>query len=59
MTGALELRPDGDSNVMLTVPNVRLEARLTCTIVIVGRVRRAPKLETFVIEDQVMAAPAR
>jgi hypothetical protein len=26
MTGALELRPDGDSNVMLAVPNVRLDA---------------------------------
>jgi hypothetical protein len=59
VTGALELRPDGDSNVMLTVPNVRLEAGKTCTIVIVGRVRTAPKLETFVIEDQAMAAPAR
>src|SRR5688572_33369059 len=37
MTGALELRPD-DSNVMLAVPNVRLEAGKTYTIVIVARV---------------------
>ncbi|HEU4692625.1 MAG TPA: DUF4397 domain-containing protein [Vicinamibacterales bacterium] len=59
ITGALELRPDGDSNVMLTVPNVRLDASKTYTFVIVGRVRTAPKLETFVIEDQAIAAAAQ
>jgi hypothetical protein len=59
VTGALELRPDAESNVMLTVPHVRLETGKTYTIMIVGRVRTAPKLETFVIEDQAMAAPAR
>ena len=54
VTRALELRPEGDSNVMLTVPNVRLDAGKTCTIVIVGRVRTAPKFET----SDAMAAPA-
>ena len=58
LSGSLELRPQGESNVMLTIPNVRLEAGKTYTIVIVGRVRTAPKLEAFVIEDQAMAAPA-
>lgn len=54
---ALRLRPlqrrteaRGESSVMLTVPNVRLDAGKTYTIVIVGRVRTAPKLEAFVIE---------
>ena len=59
LSGSLELRPEAESNVMLTVPNVRLDAGKTYTIVIVGRVRTAPKLEAFVIEDQAMAAPAR
>lgn len=58
-SGALELRPEGESNVMLSVPSVRLDAGKTYTIVIVGRVRIAPKLETFVIEDQAMTAPIR
>ena len=53
--GTLELRPEGESNVMLSIPNVRLDAGKTYTIVVIGRVRTAPKLETFVIEDQVMA----
>lgn len=59
VAGSLELRPEGISNVMLTVPDVRLDAGKSYTIVVVGRVRTAPKLEAFVIEDQVMAAPAR
>jgi Domain of unknown function (DUF4397) len=59
LSGSLELRPEAESNVMLTVPNIRLDAGKTYTIVIVGRVRTAPKLEAFVIEDQAMVAPAR
>lgn len=59
LTGSLELRPEGDSNVMLSVPNVRLDAGKTYTIVVVGRVRTAPKLEAFVIEDQAIAVPGR
>lgn len=58
LSGSLELRPQGESNVMLTVSNVRLEAGKTYTIVIVGRVRIAPQLEAFVIEDQARPAPA-
>lgn len=59
VTGALELRPEGESNVMLAVPDVRLDAGKTYTIVILGRVRTAPKLETLVIADEAIAAPAR
>ena len=57
VAGSLELRPEGSSNAMLTLPDVRLDAGKTYTIVIVGRVRTAPKLEAFVIEDQAMGAP--
>lgn len=52
VAGSLELRPEAESNAMLTVPNVRLDAGKTYTIMVVGRVRIAPKLEVFVIEDQ-------
>lgn len=41
------------------VPNVRLGAGKTYTIVILGRVRTALKLETFVIKDQAIAGAAR
>jgi hypothetical protein len=57
-TGALQLRHEDGDNVVLDVPNVRLDAGKSYTIVVVGRVKTAPRLEAFVIEDQAMAAPA-
>ena len=59
LSGSLELRPEGESNVMLSIPDVRLEPGKTYTIVVMGRVRTAPKLEVFVIVDQAMVASAR
>ena len=59
LSGSLELRPEGESNVMLSVPEMRLEAGKTYTIVVMGRVRTAPKLELFVIVDQTMVSPAQ
>lgn len=57
-TGSLQLKHEDDANVVLDVPNVRLEAGKSYTIVVVGRVKTAPRLEAFVIEDQAMAAPS-
>lgn len=59
VTGALELRPEGQSTVALSVPNVRMDAGKSYTIVVVGGVKTTPKLEAFVIEDQAMATPVR
>lgn len=58
-TGSLQLKHEDDANVVLDVPNVRLDAGKSYTIVVVGRVKTAPRLEAFVIEDQAMAAPVR
>lgn len=58
-TGTLQLRhEDNDEAVLLSVPDVRLDAGKTYTIVVVGRVKGTPRLEAFVIEDQAMAAPS-
>lgn len=59
LTGSLQLKHEDDANVVLDVPNVRLEAGKSYTIVVVGRVKTAPRLEAFVIEDQAMAAAVR
>lgn len=56
-TGALQLKHEGDANVVLDVPNVRLDAGKSYTIVVVGRAKTAPRLEAFVIEDQATARP--
>lgn len=56
IAGTLELRPEGSPNLMLSVPGVDLAAGKSYTIVVVGRVRTAPQLEAFVIEDQTMTA---
>jgi hypothetical protein len=55
-TGALEVRVQNDAAPVTTLPNIRLDAGKSYTIVVVGSRRRAPKLEAFVIED-VVGAP--
>jgi hypothetical protein len=55
-TGALEVRAHNDTTPVTTLPDIRLEAGKSYTIVVVGSRRRAPKLEAFVIED-VVGAP--
>lgn len=49
----LEVRADGARDAMLVLPAVRFEAGKSYTIVLVGQLRSAPKLEALVIEDQV------
>jgi hypothetical protein len=51
--GALEVRAGDDDAPISTLPNIRLEAGKSYTVVVVGNRRRAPKLEAFVIEDVV------
>lgn len=59
--GALQVRPEGSEAVLLTVPEVRLDAGKSYTVVVVGAAagRGAQKLEAFVIEDQPAAPVAR
>lgn len=55
-TGSLELRPTGEPQAMLTVPDVSFQPGRSYTVVLVGRVRVDPPLETFIFEDRVAAA---
>lgn len=55
-TGSLELKPDRQSGVMLTIPDMRLDAGKSYTLIVVGRVRTDPKLDTVLVEDQAVAA---
>ena len=51
--GRLVVRADGETVNLLTVPDVRLDAGKVYTVVVSGRLRGLPKLEAFVIEDQL------
>ena len=57
MTGALEVRPEGKPNVLLTVPALKVEPGHLYTIILTGKVKGAPKLEAVKIDDQLVGAP--
>jgi hypothetical protein len=54
--GALELKPDHQSGTMLTIPQIRLDAGKSYTLIVVGRVRTDPRLDTILVEDQAVPA---
>jgi hypothetical protein len=56
MTGTLEVRPQGKTDVLLTVPNVKFEAGHIYTIVLAGKVSGAPRLEAIKIDDRFAGA---
>jgi hypothetical protein len=59
-TGAgLEVRRAGENITTLAVPGTKLEAGRLYTIFIVGGTKGTSKLESFVIEDQLGAAPEK
>lgn len=51
--GTLELRPAQRSETMLRVPDLRLSSGGMYTIVVIGRTRIEPPLETLVLEDRI------
>ena len=53
----LEVRPEGQQKVLLTLQNVKLEPLKIYTIVVMGKSKGTPKLEATVIEDQLIGAP--
>jgi len=55
----LEVRRAGENITTLAVPGGKLEAGRLYTIFIVGGTKGAAKLEAFVVEDRLGAAPAR
>jgi hypothetical protein len=51
---AIELRPAGRSESMLRAADLRLSSGGMYTIVLIGRARTEPALETLVIEDRIV-----
>jgi len=59
-TGAgLEVRRAGENITTLAVPNAKVEAGRLYTIFIVGGTKGTARLEAFVVEDQLGAAPEK
>lgn len=56
-SGNLEVRSEGQSTALATIPKSKLDKGKLYTIVVTGRLRGAPKLEALVIEDQVGITP--
>jgi hypothetical protein len=56
MTATLEVRPQGKTDVLLTVPNVAFEAGHIYTIVLAGKAKGTPKLEAIKIDDRLVGA---
>ena len=56
MTGALEVRPQGKTNVLLTVPALKVEPGHLYTIIVTGKAKGAPKLEAIKIDDHLVGA---
>lgn len=50
---AFELRPAERTETMLRLPDLRLSAGGMYTVVVVGRTRTEPPLETLVLEDRI------
>jgi hypothetical protein len=49
----IELRPAGRTEAMLRLPDLRLTAGGMYTVVVIGRTRIDPPLETLVLEDRI------
>lgn len=58
MTATLEVRPEGQQQAVLAVPNARFEAGKIYTIIVMGRTRGTPRLEAVTVEDQLGGAGA-
>jgi hypothetical protein len=56
MSGAIEVRPAGKNNAVLTIPNAKFDAGDIYTIVVAGRAKGTPKLEAMIVEDKLVGA---
>jgi hypothetical protein len=55
-SGALEIRAEGQTAPVTTVPSIRFDPGKSYTVIVVSNQGRTPRLEAFVIED-VVGAP--
>ena len=52
-TGSLDVRAEGETVNLVTLPGVKFDAGKVYTVVVTGKLRGTPKLEAFVIEDRL------
>ena len=58
MKTTLEIRPEGQEQSVLTVPEANFEKGKFYTIVVTGHSKGMPKLQALMIEDQLAVTPA-
>ena len=58
MKTTLEVRPEGQEQSVLTVPQANFEKGKFYTIVVTGHSKGTPKLQALMIEDQLAGTPA-
>jgi hypothetical protein len=56
VTGALEVRQEGQARALHTLRGVQIEPGRSYTVVLTGRVNATPRLDAFVIEDRAETA---
>jgi hypothetical protein len=56
MSGTIEVRAEGQTKPVLTIPNAKFAAGGTYTIVVVGKAKGTPKLEAMIVEDKLAGA---
>lgn len=56
VTGALEIRQEGQTRVLHTLRGVQIEPGRSYTVVVTGRLTATPRLDAFVIEDRAETA---
>jgi hypothetical protein len=56
MKTTLEVKPEGQDKVMVTVPNANFEKGKFYTIVVTGLAKGTPKLQTLMVEDHLGGA---
>lgn len=55
-SGAIEVRPAGKNNAVLTIPNAKFNAGDIYTIVVLGQAKGSPKPEAVIVEDKLAGA---
>lgn len=58
VAGTITLRSEGTAQTVMTVRDVRFDAGKSYTLVVVGNLKAAPKLDAFVIEDAATGSVA-
>jgi hypothetical protein len=56
VSGAVEVRPEGKTNALVTIASAKFGAGEIYTIVVAGKAKGTPKLEAMIVEDKLGGA---